>query len=1372
MHQFTTTCSILLTICATCVLSANHYSIVAPATIRSNRNYSVCVSLHDASTAATIRLRLHSPTSSIHLSQDVTLQPYETKLVDFMPPRLYEKFNYSLTAEGVKGITLNKTQELYAITEGGPRVYIESDKGLYKPGDVVQFRVIVLNEHVQITRIIEPIRIQILDAQKNRIKQFKDIQLDRGVYAAKFQLSKQPILGEWTITVHISGKYNMDKNYRFKVMKYVLPKFSVHIENDRYMWNKDNILRATIYGKYTYGKYVQGTVDVSVLESSRDFKYAKNQTVEIGDGEVKTEVVFDVQDVSYSWKLYIVATLREKHTNVTASAESEVQFQYGRYNLFVPDSGIGFGDKKPNRFELHVENWNGTPVRDRTTPVFMHMKEKKLSSLLDENGVAVFEFEYETTDTFGFNYKDTQFTFNNLFVERSSYAIDDSNCKIKMSPRSSADLSEPLELKVSANHTIPYMIYTLTSHGNIVRQEYIQLPSNQYSHTFRIQATMAMVPDSYLFVYYIVGDQLHYCEFTIRLPHNFVNKLAITAASNVKPGQNITLNVKGNPNSRVSIIAVDKSVLLLNSDNILQKNNIISDLLYDRSHNIQRLSAHEYLHTPGYSAGVFILTNAKYEVHVFRIPMFPTPLNTPTPVRTLFPETWIFKDIDINKENTALTFQVPDTITAWIVRAFSVNDETGFGILDHYLDIEAFQPFFISVTLPYSVKRGEILAIPVTIFNYLQQSHQTEVIIGNNDEKFQLIDDQLKPIALKQDSRTITVPANNGKSVVFRIQPKKVGYVEIRIVAKNSVTSDAVVHRLNVEPEGIAHNYNQDELFTLSSGEPRHFTFYTHIPRDIVTDSEYIILSVSGDIMGSTLENLDHLVQKPTGCGEQNMVNLVPNILILDYLKAMGKYSNHMALVSKAKNFIDIGYQQELTYRHPNGAFSVFGPNKSTESNWLTAYVVRFFAKAIPHSDIEPKIVEEGLKYLVTQQLDDGSFPHRGHLFQPAHQNQYGFTAFVMLTFLEDEKYARKFNDAIRKGMTFLKNNINNVHDIYSLAIMVNTFQKAGYEIQAKNILEKLDSMAREENGLKWWTSNNKNEESANDVEITAYILLAMPEGPSSTYLPIFNWLIKQRTSKGGFGSTHDTVIGLQALIKYAGKLTPTQDNRVKVHYTACDSKEKNLKENIMQVDVDNELILQSEELPQNTRSVKLEIAGKGRVYLQFTYQFYVSDSPPTSRLVSQTEKPAIQETTTPSQPRVVPRMFATSVYEYFIINPIAKMASSTSMSLGVCFTYKPLTEEEKLTNMVILEVQFPSGFTSNNANIEKLRDEENISRIDVQNSATKILIYFESLEGHNEQCLTILADKSHDVESLKPSPIVMYDFYNDKRRNSVMYKL
>lgn len=61
---------------------------------------------------------------------------------------------------------------------------------------------------------------------------------------------------------------------------------------------------------------------------------------------------------------------------------------------------------------------------------------------------------------------------------------------------------------------------------------------------------------------------------------------------------------------------------------------------------------------------------------------------------------------------------VPDTITKWAADAFCASPAVGFGVAPR-IGLTAFQPFFVSLTLPYSVIRGEVFTLKATVFNYL-----------------------------------------------------------------------------------------------------------------------------------------------------------------------------------------------------------------------------------------------------------------------------------------------------------------------------------------------------------------------------------------------------------------------------------------------------------------------------------------------------------------------------------------------------------------------------------------------------------------------------------------------------------------------------
>ena len=59
---------------------------------------------------------------------------------------------------------------------------------------------------------------------------------------------------------------------------------------------------------------------------------------------------------------------------------------------------------------------------------------------------------------------------------------------------------------------------------------------------------------------------------------------------------------------------------------------------------------------------------------------------------------------------------VPDTITTWETEAFCLSQQ-GFGLAPPK-ELVVFQPFFLELSLPYSIIRGENLELKATVFNY------------------------------------------------------------------------------------------------------------------------------------------------------------------------------------------------------------------------------------------------------------------------------------------------------------------------------------------------------------------------------------------------------------------------------------------------------------------------------------------------------------------------------------------------------------------------------------------------------------------------------------------------------------------------------
>lgn len=140
--------------------------------------------------------------------------------------------------------------------------------------------------------------------------------------------------------------------------------------------------------------------------------------------------------------------------------------------------------------------------------------------------------------------------------------------------------------------------------------------------------------------------------------------------------------------------------------------------------------------------------------------------------------------------------------------------------------------------------------------------------------------------------------------------------------------------------------------------------------------------------MGGSIKNLENLIRQPTGCGEQNMLGFIPNIVVMNYLQSTNKLTE--AIESNAKRLLELGYQRQLSYKHEDGSYSAFGKGDERGSTWLTALVVRSFIQAQKYIQIDPKTIDDGLEWLSRTQASNGSFPEVGRIISVDMQGESG----------------------------------------------------------------------------------------------------------------------------------------------------------------------------------------------------------------------------------------------------------------------------------------------------------------------------------------------------------------------------------------------
>lgn len=400
---------------------------------------------------------------------------------------------------------------------------------------------------------------------------------------------------------------------------------------------------------------------------------------------------------------------------------------------------------------------------------------------------------------------------------------------------------------------------------------------------------------------------------------------------------------------------------------------------------------------------------------------------------------------------------VPDTITSWVISAFSIDPLTGLGLTKKPRELEVFQLFFVSLNLPYSIKLGEILSVPVAIFNYMEIDTEADITIHNNNDEFEFIADNNQTKSELERSIKVAIVANHGASTSFNIRPKKIGAISIKVTATSPLAGDSIVQILHVEPEGIAKFKNKAVFVDLNDVTTFESMLTVDTPDDIILDSLKIDVNCVGDLLGGTIKNLNKLIRLPSGCGEQNMLNFVPNIVILKYLKVVGQLKSNIE--RKIKSYTEKGYQRELTYRHGDGSFSAFGKSDKSGSTWLTAFVAKSFRQAASFIDVDENIIDDALKWLSKKQNNDGSFSEVGTVSHKAMQGGSGkgvaLTAYVLTAFLENRDVETTYDDTINKAIEYVTKSLETQHDIYALAVAAYAMQLAEHP-NKDDILAKL----------------------------------------------------------------------------------------------------------------------------------------------------------------------------------------------------------------------------------------------------------------------------------------------------------------------------
>uniref|UniRef100_A0A8C8CWS4 Alpha-2-macroglobulin-like n=1 Tax=Oncorhynchus tshawytscha TaxID=74940 RepID=A0A8C8CWS4_ONCTS len=1164
------------------------YMVAIPAVIQAGSEAKLCASLLQPNETLVMTISLIANEQNKILLQESSDQEFH-RCFQFQAPHVESEEVQHFKVK-VQGETFQSTEErMVMIKPYKPMTFVQTDKPIYNPGHTGNFT----QSQYSISLV-----------ENNRIGQWVKTTSSGNILQLSHPLNSEAPVGTYAIVVWIGE----NKIYHhFKVEKYVLPKFEIKMNLTDEISVVQEEYKVEVCATYTYGQPVPGKAEVELCRP-----LGHNIFIPIRIDEKNPEGVPDYTPPCHK------ESIEEKH----------IELSYVIGKLTFVDTPKIYEHGSTIEGKINVVHFNNTPIADML--VYL-LEEKTWSSHLlqnlttDSHGTASFSVNTTSMAKENFNL----IVSNTPQVENSRYRVPYFqrghhilSLIQPIAPHSKTSsslaiqkMAKPLACGEEVSITIQYAIVGETVPKGSVDVIYLvsrtrnklwttckprlapySLVLTEGEVTLKLAVVPEMAPVVQVLVYSMLPSETVIAH-SMNFPTEkcFRHKVSVEfSPSQAVPGEQNTLQLSAQPGSLCGLSAVDQSVHILEPGKRLNADKVTE--LGVVNINGHTVPLYKQLLCYSHHQTMDRLLVAQSGTAGGLAP--PPPIQT---VRTFFPETWIWDLVEVGESGTVdMPLTVPDTITTWETEAFCLAPG-GFGLAPP-VELTVFQPFFLELTLPYSIIRGEHFELKATVFNYLSKCIMVSVTPAHS------LDYTLTPLKDVQYSSCLC--ANGRKTFSWTMAPSILGVMNVSVSAE-AVQSHAVCDNeiVNVPERGRIDTVTQNLLVKAEGTEktdtynwllcPTGVTMTEEVelqlPKNVVDGSDRISLSVLGDILGRALKNLDGLLQMPYGCGEQNMALLAPNIYILEYLRNTEQLTP--AIRDKAIKFLTSGYQRQLNYKHVDGAYSTFG--QGSGNTWLTAFVLRSFGKAKSFIYIDPVKIEQTKTWLESQQGEHGCFIRLGKLFNNRMKggvtDEVTLTAYITASMLE----LNMSDPVVYRSLSCLRNSTSDLSNTYTTALLAYTFTLAGDMETRAQLLQHLDTIALQEGGVLHWTQTSSETSASLAVEISSYVLLAsLSASPLSTtdlgYASrIVRWLVRQQNAYGGFSSTQDTVVALQALALYSTRVYSREGaSTVTVHSPSG-------AQHLFEVNQNNKLLYQERALQDTEGKYSVEVKGSACASVQ-----------------------------------------------------------------------------------------------------------------------------------------------------------------------------
>lgn len=1313
-------CCALVVKCSWC----DGISIIGSKYIRSNRPYTVAFA-NPLNKIVKLKLSLQCDNDSgdVLLEKESKLQLGRTsgKNVQFSVPSIANLSVCTFSAINDGGEVIVDYEVDLEIPKKTVSIFIQTDKPVYKPGDVLRFRVVVVDIETKPVTNIKTIEVLIKDTNGDSVRQWTFAKLNKGIFESSYQMAAVPVLGTWTITVTVDdNSISNDKVQSFEVMEYVLPKFAVKAWPSKTLLIEDRKISLNIESHYTFGQRVEGKVQVD-LYLDKYSKRSSHKTIQNINGKAVVEFQLgeelEVDEPEDHTMVKMTVAVTDSITNATVNITQQIPVYLKPYKLSLIQTSTHYRPGAPYHFKLSAKDHTGLPLEQGKTIKILVDGEETLAPL-DGQGLA--SFIIPTPDDVGSITVSAEFDsveYDNLGTIEGSQNSSIQYLQIHSKQRIIAGKSS--SFTISSNEPIIQFTYFVVTRGCIVDFGHLK-SGKRKTYALKLKLIQAMAPKATLVVFLLkegkfVADYFH-LNFE-SFGNDFEFKLD---EESYRPDQDIYVEGKAQSDSIVIFQAIDQSALLLgHTEYGITKQGILDDL--DQYNNNGEDNALDWFDSMGLFYRSDAILDASGSSRTKRSPQYhrngQRRTKKPVLLRINFPEAWLWRTFSMNNRDTfEIEDLVPDTITSWYVTGIALSPSRGLGIMSYPRKFTVGKSFYMIAHLPYSIKRDEVALIQVTLYNFLGNTVTTDVTLFNKNDEIEFVEKSSKDDTRR--SKAVVLPSHQVKPISFLIKAKKLGEIAIKIEAENDHTSDGLEHMLRVTPESRLYIVNEPKFIELQGFKNQSFNINCDIPRDADPGSTKIMTYFDHDVIGIPAKHSESLINIPIGSGDLNLLTLIPNIVALDYLSSFRSDADEL-IRQKAIDSLNKGYDNQLKYKSSNGAFRQWIPETDKESIFLTALVANAFVTASKYITVDPAVINDAFSWLAGKQKTNGCFEEVGEvLYSPMQDSSssIALTAFVVAAIKENQKFSSEYKPLVDKAVECLAAKFNGLSNHHHIALATYALSLANHP-KRLDYLNKLIEYSIRDGKERYW------DEDSLSIEIAGYAVLSyIAQDLPLQAMSIYRWLNRQRYSSGEFAGVQSTFVGLKAMSKMAQTFSQSPvDYRVQIKPKSKISQLKTLN---FHIDKEKALYVTEQELSDTTRTVQIDFAGTGYGFFQLTYQYHLN--------------------------------IGSAKQSFDLTIDLLEASNYEVQDLKVCLKYIQKESYVK-SNKAVVEVHLPSGLVVNDNAVRDLSSGSEMKNTMRAFDGSAMYVYYNTV-GTNEVCFRVTAHRQFKIAMHRPAYVVVYD--------------